>query len=67
MKLDDCGQIFEQYSNFIKIRTVGAEGQTGMTKLFAILRTCPKTTSNEMNDNDSILGKKILSLYRRCE
>jgi len=48
MKVEFSGHIFEKYSNFIKMRPVGAElfhadgrtdGQTEMTKLIIVLRS----------------------------
>jgi hypothetical protein len=51
MKLEFSRQIFEKYSNFMKIRPVGAElfheeGRTDMTKLTPSFRNFAKAPKN---------------------
>ena len=69
MKIDDSGQISEKYSNIKFYKNPYCKGRRidRRDEAFRNFVNAPKNYQHELNDNGSILGKRILSLYRQCE
>jgi len=69
MKIDDSGQIIEKYSNLNFYENPYSKGRRidGHDEAFRNFVNAPKNYQHGLNDKGSILGKRILSLYRQCE
>ena len=69
MKIDDSGQIIEKYSSIKFHENPYSKGRRIdlHDEVFRNFVNEPKNYQHELNDNGSILGKRILSLYRQCE